>query len=308
MRQRILLLAAGLLISGCPAGARHESARQAPPASSTVRTPAVITPVGTASATPSAPAVHTDPRPLEPCPAPRAEPSNDSPSQIVDDLSELYQACLVDFLDAYGETDQGVAALPPAQQRRALCAALGTQGNQAFERARIGQKFEPHEPELCVGEQKQELHLGRFIWEFSKLPNGKYLATRTARTGSPMGLMYQGHAIDTSLDGHFVVTVVASDAWRCPRKPEDPCDSFEDENSSPGSAQVRCISDQTTPCSEAGVTSEVYVTDYLTRATAYFGAFYRRPRPTIRIAAQQINVSAGDCSQAASLPLVAAQH
>ena len=297
MRRRILLLGAGLWVTGYPACTRHEAARQTPSASSTVRIPAA----------PSAPAARAEPRPFEACPDRTAKPSQESPSQLVDDLADLYEACVVDFLDAYGETDQRVVALPPAQRRRALCAALGPEGDAAFERAQAGQKFKPEETEQCVGEQKQGFQLGRFIWEFSRLPNGKYLATRIARTGSPWSQMYHGHSIETSLSDHFVVTLVTDDAWRCPRDPGDPCDSFEDESDSGPSTEVRCISDQKTPCSEAGVTSEVYVTDYLTRTTAYFGAFQRRPRPTIKVAAKHINVTAGDCAQLASLPLVAAR-
>jgi len=243
---------------------------------------------------------------VDACPQRRGEVSQNSPSQIVDDVAEVYEACVVDYLEVYGEAEQQVVALSPAERRRALCAALGSEGDSVFERAQSGKKFQTRAPETCVGAQKQELRMGRFIWEFSKLPNSRYLVTRTARTGSPWGLLYHGHSIDTLLDGHFVVTVVTSDGWRCPRDPEDPCDSFGDENA--GTAQqVRCISDQTTPCSEAGVTSDVYVTDTATRATVHFGSFDRRPRPTIKISTQQVEVSAGDCSQTIGLPLVAAK-
>lgn len=117
--------------------------------------------------------------------------------------------------------------------------------------------------------------------------------------------MYHSQHILTSLDGQFVTSVVSSDAWRCPRDPNDPCDAITEENDT--SSQALCSFDGTTPCSEAGVTSDIYVTDITTRATAYFGTFNRRPAPTIKVGRKQINVIAGDCAQTAALPLVAAQ-
>lgn len=234
-------------------------------------------------------------------------PSNDSPSYLVDDLGELYQGYVADYLDVFGQPDQPIVDIGPAQRRRAVCAALQGEGYRVFERAQSGRMFQAHAPENCVGKEKREFRMGRIIWEFSKLPNGKYLATRTARTGSPSGLSYRGHGITTSLDGPFVVTIVASAAWSCPRDPSDPCELDNDENRPERAEEVRCAFDQTTPCSRAGVTSGVYVTDYRTHATAYFGDFYRRPLPTIRVDATKIEVTAGDCLQAAPLPLVAAQ-
>jgi hypothetical protein len=143
------------------------------------------------------------------------------------------------------------------------------------------------------------------IWEFSRLPNGKYLVTRTARSGSPSGLSYQAHGIATSLDGSFVITTVTSDAWRCPQDPTDPCELYRDEQK-PELAEVRCAGDEVTLCARAGVTSDVYVTDYATRATAHFGWFSRRPEPSVSIEAKRVVVTAGECTQIALLPLVAA--
>jgi len=245
---------------------------------------------------------------LEKCPDPSGEPSNDSPSYVVDDLGELYEACVADYLDVFGQFDQPIVDIGLKQRRRALCAALGREGYAVFERAQSGKGLQIRSSENCVGSEKQEFRMGRIIWEFSKLPNDKYLATRTARTGSPWGLMYQGHHIDTSLDGSFIITIVGSEAWSCPHDPTDPCDLFyadEDNPEPPG--EMRCALDQETRCAPAGLTSEVYLTDYTTGATAHFGGFYRRPRPTVRINATQVEVTAGDCKQTLQLPLVAAK-
>jgi hypothetical protein len=297
------------LAAGCAATARHEPAPRDVIAPSGIAKAATASPGQVDAGVPlptqaAQTSENDDAKKIEACPDHSAEPSNDSPSYLVDDLGELYQGYVTDYLDVFGRPEQPIVDIGAAQRRRAVCAALGSEGYKVFELAQSGKKFQARAPENCVGQKKQEFRMGRIIWEFSKLPNGKYLATRTARTGSPLGLLYQGHGIETSIDGPFVVTVATSEAWRCPHDPTDPCELHTDDERPEVPAQVLCALDQMTPCSHAGVTSDVYVTDYRTRATAHFGWFYRRPRPTIKIDAKQIEVAAGNCTQTAPLPLV----
>jgi hypothetical protein len=107
--------------------------------------------------------------------------------------------------------------------------------------------------------------------------------------------MSQSHEITTEERDGVVLTTVTDQAWACPLDPEDPCESFDDEET--GKTEILCLTDRTTICKESGYYSSVYIADIATKKSLTFGTYVRRPRPSVAITSAQISVNAGDCMQ-----------
>jgi hypothetical protein len=247
----------------------------------------------------STPADEPEPE-ASPCPSGPAVPSDGSPSFIVDRVSDLYEALVGDYLDANGQFGDPIRNVPREQADRAICAALGKDGYSVFGKMQEGGTIARRGPVACVGKEKQSLYISRFIWEFSQISFGKYLATRTARVGSPDGAMYSGHSIETEERDGVVLTTVTTEAWKCPFDQDDPCGSFDVEGT--GTTESRCLTDGETACAAAGFYSAVYVTDVATNQTLMFGEFQRVSRPMVSVTSEQVTVNAGECAQSAKRP------